>query len=354
MTPLTQDYWDSLRAHKYQILKTVGICTVLSIASFFLLPKRYKATATIALQTEYFQLPLVSGFLPETMDPQELRAKREALIHRALDQKFVADIARKFPLINHSEGGSTNNYELELLKKRFEIIPNGPSGFIVNFSAADPNVTYQVLNIFLKHLQGIMTEERRTTLLNLHGAIQDQLEVLSAGKQNVHGNTILAARPDLVKRRIVNVEREIITLQQSLSEKHPQIIALNNQLVHLQKYNKSWDGSSAIPQHQDLFAGAKVDESVKDLFDDLMKKYRYIDVVMYMDLQTKDHYLSYLDEPYVPHSPTWPKLPILLTWGIAAGFLIGAVSAFLRTPPSRQNLRENHLESISALNLKAN
>lgn len=329
MTLSTNEYWNLFRHHKGPILRAVGICCALSLVGFFALPKRYKATASIAVQTEYFQLPLVSGFLPETMDPQELRAKREALIHRALNRQFVATIARRFQLLKDSDLESKNSYELVLLQKKFEVIPNGPSGFIVSFSSRDPNVTYQVLQEFLNHLRVTMTEERRATLLNLHDAIQDQLEALSAGKQNERSNAILAARPDLVKRRIETIERQIEALKASYSDKHPRVAELNKQLLQLQHYDPPSNEGSTSPQRQDLFAGVKVDEGSKELFDDLMKKYRYIDVVMYMDLQNKDHYLTYLTEPFIPQSPTWPKLPILLAWGVASGFLIGAGSILI-------------------------
>jgi len=310
--------------HKYQILKTIGICCILALASYFILPRRYKATASVAMQTAYFQIPLVSGFLPETMDPQELRAKREAIVHRAMNHEYIAAVARRHNLIKNSDLESGNSYYLEELEKRFEIIPNGTSSFTISFTAKDPSVTHQVLREFVDHLQAVMTRERHTTLLNLHDAIQDQLEVLSSGK--VSG------------RKIENIQREIETLKATYSAKHPRIAELTGQLAHLKK----------LPQQEkawsiDLFAGAKTNADSKELFDDLMKKYRYIGVVMHMDQESKDHYLSYLNEPYIPHSPIWPKLPILLVWGIAAGFLFGSLSVLfnlhLRTIPIPDGLK---------------
>ena len=64
-----------------------------------------------------------------------------------------------------------------------------------------------------------------------------------------------------------------------------------------------------------------------------MKKYRYLEIIIFMDKQNKDHYISFLQEPYVPQSPTWPKIPILLAWGIALGFLLGSIMVLLKELP---------------------
>lgn len=328
----TVEYWNTLKQHKQRVLHIIGICCVVSLLSYFILPKKYKVSTTIALQTQYFQVPLVSGFLPETLDSQELRAKREALIRRALNQKFLAEIAHRYKLIKDPDKEPSNSHELELLAKKFEIIPNGPSAFIINFSADDPDVAYQVVQDLLNRLRAVMTTDRRTMLINLHDAIQDQLDSLSSTRQGETANAIYSVRPDLVQQRIERIQMEIDTLKASYSEKHPRVTALKDQLAKLSQWSKPLESSNNTPRG-DLFNGIKVDEASKELFDDLLKKYRYLEVVIYMDQQSKDNYLSFLTEPYVPHSPTWPKLPILLAWGVTAGFLIGSVRVLYKELP---------------------
>ena len=330
MNPIANEYWNTLKINKNYLLRSILICCAISIGLFFVLPKKFKVSTTIAMQTQYFQLPLVSTFLPETLDPQELRSKREALIRRALNLNFLAEISRKYKLLKSDDFKTNGNYELSVLAKRFEIIPNGSSGFMVNFTAKDPRIAYDVLNEFLAHLQELMTNDRRLTLLNLHDAIQEQLEALSVGNTSENANALLVSRPDLVRRRVEKIQREIETLKSAYSEKHPRIAALNGQLRGLAQFDQGWNDATAIPLRDDIFSGIRVDPSSKELFDDLLKKYRFIDIVLYMDQQNKDHYLSYLQEPIIPRSATWPKLPILLVWGVASGFLIGAVGIFIR------------------------
>ena len=328
-TLIANDYLDTLKKHKQRVFNTIGVCCALSLLSYFVLPKNYKVTTTIALQTQYFQLPLVSGFMPETMDPQEMHAKREALMRLALNQQFLNQLASKYQLVKDP----TNNYELEQLSKKFEIIPNGQSAFVINFSAKDPNLAYQVLEDFTNHLQTVMTQERHVLLLNLHDAIEEQLQSISVGKSTENASAIYSVRPDLVQERMQKIQEEIDTLKNSYSEKHPRITALKEQLAQLSQWNKPFAESAPPPPKGDVFSGVKVDEASKELFDDLMKKYRYLEIIIFMDKQNKDHYISFLQEPYVPQSPTWPKIPILLAWGIALGFLLGSIMVLLKELP---------------------
>ncbi len=323
------EYLNQLMKNRLRILNIVGICTFISVSSYFYLPRNYKVTTTIALQTQYFQLPLVSSFMPETYDAAELRAKREAIISLALNQKFLIEIAEKYKLIKDPN----NSHDLELLSKKFEVVSNGQGSFMVNFSAKDANLAYQVLQDFLNHLRVVMTEERRSTLLNLHDAIQEQLESISVGKKGESTNAIYSVRPDLVQRRIERIQQEIITLKNSYSERHPRIAALKEQLVQLSQWNKPMGEVSNAGEKRDVFNGMEVDASSKELFDDLIKKYRYLEVVIYMDQQSKDQYLSFLKEPFVPDTPTWPKLPLLLLWGMAVGFLLGSVRVLTKAWP---------------------
>ena len=326
---LTNDYWEILKQHKQKVLNAIGICCALSLLSYFVLPRNYKVSATISLQTQYFQLPLVSGFLTETVDPQELRSKREALLRLALNQQFLSHIASKYQLVKDP----TSSYELEQLNKKFEIIPNSQSSFVINFNAKDANLAYQVLHEFITHLQDVMTQERHVLLLNLHDAIEEQLESISVGRSSENASSIYSIRPDLVQERMEKIQEEIETLKNSYSEKHPRITALKDELAQLAQWNRPVTENAPLNPKGDVFSGIKVDDASKELFDDLLKKYRYLEVVIYMDKQNKDHYLSYLNEPFIPNAPTWPKIPILLAWGVALGFLIGSIFVLIRETP---------------------
>lgn len=323
----TQTYINALKNNRQRLLNYVGFCVTVAIGAYFFLPKSYKISTQIALQTSYFQLPLVSGFMSESHEAQELKAKREALIHLALNQRFLTRLAEQYRLVKNPK----NTHEIEELSKKFEIIPNGSSAFIVNFTGQDPQVSYRVLQDFVAHLQEVMTDERKTLLLNLHEAIREQLESISISKPGDAQNTMYFSRPDLVQRRIEKIQKEIEILKNSYSESHPRIATLKDQLAQLSQWKKPYGEESLNSPHADVFSGMQVDTNSKELFDDFIKKYRYLEVVIYMDQQSKDKYVSFIKEPFVPKSATWPKLPILLVWGVALGFFLGAISILLKS-----------------------
>jgi uncharacterized protein involved in exopolysaccharide biosynthesis len=129
------------------------------------------------------------------------------------------------------------------------------------------------------------------------------------------------------------IKEEIETLQNTFSERHPRIASLKEQLNQLASISKPLQEETQAQQvtpKGDLFAGIKVDDNQKELFDDLMKKYRYLEVIIFMDRQNKEHYMSFLSEQFIPESPIFPKLPLLLAWGLVAGFLIGAGRVLLK------------------------
>jgi|GEM_PF-2517442 len=331
------DFLSALKRNRHNVLICIIACTVLSAVAYRVIPKRYKVSSSISLETKYFQVPLVSGFLPDTLDPQELRAQREALIRRALDHKFLSEIAIRYNLLDDPRKASVGPYELELVRKRFEIIPVGSSAFTINLIARDPTQGYQAIQVFFTRLRTLMTEERRTHLLNLHDAIQEQLESLTFGKERDGSSVIFAGRPDLIQYRLRKVKDEIAALKISYNETHPRIAELNRQLSQLEAWSKPATESPVHSGAGDAFSGVKVDDSAKVLFDDLLTKYRYLEVVIHMDQQNKNQYLTFLSEPHVPPFPIWPRLPVLLAWGIAAGFLVGSGFVFLRELSARAN-----------------
>ena len=344
----SNDFLAALMRNKPMIIFSIFVCCAIAASSYKFLQKNYKVTATISLETSYFQVPLVSGFLPEVSDTQELRAQRDALIHRALNHDFLTELNNQYHLIKPAIAQAptiVSTYDLDLLSKRFEIIPSSPSSFVVSFIAHDPEQGYAVVQQFVNHLKTLMTDERRSHLLDLHDAIQDQLESLTFGSGgNESANPILSVRPDLVEHRAEKIQAEIETLKSTYSEKHPKIAELKRQLDQLSRFMTPHSEAVAAPARTDTFSEVHVDPASKDLFDDLLRKYRYLEVVMYMDQENKNQYLNYLSEPYVPRTPIWPKLPLLLSWGAAAGFLLGSALSLLKEmPKSRVRVLNNEI-----------
>jgi LPS O-antigen subunit length determinant protein (WzzB/FepE family) len=321
---------DAILRQKNLILGAIVISAVASMAGYKFVPKSYKVQAVIGVQTQYFQSPLVRDFVAETWDAGELRSQREALIRRALNHEFLLDLGKRHHLFGKLKDDEISSYDLDFLSKKFEVVPTGATSFLLGFFSKDPEEGYRIVQEAIAHIRSNMAEERHNTLLRLHDAIQDQLEVLSFGKQDGSTPTIMASRPDLVKVEMERVKAQISVLRRSYSDRHPKVAELNRKLESLQKWLKQPTLEMAsTPARSGVFSGTKVDDSAKELFEDLLKKYHYLEVAIYLDAQSQDTYLTILQEPFVPKAPIWPKRPIFLIWGVLAGFLIGSIFALV-------------------------
>lgn len=318
----------ALIRQKTLILGTILLVSMFSMVSFKYVARRYKVQTTISIQTQYFQVPLIRDFLPETFDGGELRSQREGLLRRALDHKYLLELGKRHHLFGKLKDEEITSFELDDLSKRFEIVPAGPTSFLISFYSTTPEAGYNVIQDVLGHIRLSLSTERHTTLLRLHDAIEERLESLSFGGKT--DSAMLAARPDLVKREIDRVEEQIRVLKATYSEKHPKVAELNKKLEALLKFIDKKPEQTNSKSRENSFSVAKVDPGSRELFLDLLKKYHYLEVAIYLDEQNQDTYLSVLQEPFVPKAPMWPKRSIFLIWGIVTGFLIGSVLALLR------------------------
>lgn len=338
---------DRILKQKTLVFSSVAISCAISMLLFPHITKTYKVQATLAVQPQYFQTPFVRDFAPETNDG-ELRSQREGLVRRALNHEFLLEIGKRHHLFGDLRDDEITTYELDLLSQRFEIIPAGPSSFLFNFMSNDAHDGYAVIQETIAHLRNRLNEERRASLLRLHDALQDQLEVLSFGRP-VDGNTpstILASRPDLVRVEIERVKAQIAVIERTYSAKHPKVRELQKRLISLQGWLTQPTSETAnAPARAGVFSGANVDDAAKDLFQDLLRKYRYLEVAIYLDTQSQDTYLAVLQEPFVPKVPLWPKRPLVLIWGVLVGFLIGAGLAMVSEVLQDRLVRVRKLEA---------
>ena len=329
MNPGRNSYLAAISRRKWLLLQAVITGVAVSMAAFSLADKTYKVQTAISVRNEYFQVPLVQDFMPVTYNPAELKSQREALIRKSLNYDFLREVGGKFGLFGKSRSEDVSTYELESLNQHFEIVNVNATTYTVSYLSHNAEKGFNVMQEFVVHLRKSLATERRMTLLKLHDAIQDQLEVLSFGKPNSSVD-LMSARPDLVKEQMTRIKEEIRSLEANYSSMHPRISELNHKLADLSRFIKPNYEEAPRAVRSEVFSGAKVDPASRELFLDLLKKYHYLEVVMYMDQQNSEAYLTQLQEPYVPTAPMWPKRPIYLGWGIAIGILMGAILVMAR------------------------
>lgn len=327
---VSKQIFETLLRQRNLLLISVGVGAVLSMIMVHFVPKTYKVTSGISIQTQYFQVPMLRDFLSETFDGQELKSQREALIYRALNQKYLKELGVKYKLFGRLTEEEISTDDLNQMMKSFEVIQAGGSTYVIGFKGNDPETAYKVLQDVIAHLRATMSEERRNSLIRVHDSLQSQLEVLSFHKQN-NDMPMMASRPDLVKQEIERIQEQIQVLKARFSDQHPKVGELTRRLVQLNSWLKQTGNASSevitATRQPVVFTGEKVDPTSKDLFQDLLKKYHYLEVAINLDQQNQETYLSVLQEPYVPRSAIWPKRSIFLLWGVVVGFLIGSFVA---------------------------
>lgn len=349
MNPSAKQFLEVLLRQKNLILGTIAIAVVGTMVAFKFVPKKYKVQTTISIQTQYFQVPLVRDFMPETFDGGELRSQREAILRRALDHKYLLDLGKRYQLFGKMSDDAIKTADLEDLSHRFEIVPAGPTSFLIGFFSPSPEAGYNVLVDIIGHIKQTLAQERRTTLLRLHDAIEEQLESLSAGGRQVVGDpTDRDMRPELVKKEIDRLESELSALKTTYSPRHPKIAELSKRLETLQKWLVVNPEVEAARKVRSLnFSGSKVDPASKELFEEMLKKYHYLEVAIYLDEQSRDTYMSILQEPYVPRAPLWPKRPVFLIWAVVVGFFVGALLALMREIVPAGSMRRIRLAVVA-------
>jgi hypothetical protein len=334
---MSKNFLNAVLRQKTLVLGFIGVFAVLSMVAYKLVPRRFKVQSVLSIQTPYFQNPLVRDFLPETYDGSELKSQRESIIRRALSHEFLAELGKRHRLFKtKDDSAEVTSYELDLLAKEFEVVPTSATGFLVGFFNKDPETAYKVVTEFIAHIRNTMTRERHARLIRLHNAIQERLEAIAYGRTQTAGvSPLLASRPDLVRQEADRIREEARVLRTSYSEKHPRVTQLKKRLTELESWLKANESAaaesgsegtgSAVTGKAVSFSGAHVDPASKDLFQDLLKKFHYLEVVIDLDQQSQDAYLSILQEPFVPKAAIWPKRPLFLIWGIATGFLVGSL-----------------------------
>jgi uncharacterized protein involved in exopolysaccharide biosynthesis len=320
-------FLNTIRRQKSLMFGSILACSVLSMISFRFVPKSFKAEATITIVGQYFQIPLVRDFVEETHDSAELRAQREAAIRLALNQEYLRELGNRFGLFGTKAEDEITTYDLDQLGKKFDVIGVGSGSYLIGHMANNADLSYRIIQDFIGHLRKSLVDQRRTTLVKVRDALQDQLEELSFGKQSggSGGATLMRARPDLVKQEMEHLQEEIRDLRMNYSDKHPRIAELSKRLSELSRWQKPDPELRAPVRAKTFVGGGKVDDESKELYHDLLRKFHYLEVAIALDKETENTYLQVLQEPFVPKAALWPKRPIFLIWGIAVGFLIGSV-----------------------------
>lgn len=321
-------YFTQLFQKRARLIATIiGITVVLFLALYLVLPKKYKSDSQITIYSRYFQNPLVKDFISEQYDPTEMRTQREAVLQQAINDAFVDEIGEQFKLYKTPANSPKRSGEREDLRKRFEIFALSSDSFGVGFIANNPQLAQDISKRTLEQVIHTLVDERRKTIMNVRNAIRDRMEAMVLFQNTGPGSLGSSSRPQ-IEARLGQIRSQINSLLQQYTDRHPKVVQLRARERALEQYlartAPAGKGADSTQTHvtPDTLAGSDVEAGSKEVYQDLLKKYNYLNVALDMEQANEVNYYAVVSEPTLPLSAIAPKLVNFLSYGLGAGVLL--------------------------------
>lgn len=330
---------------KFKSISSLIIVFIFMSASFYMfskiLPRKYKSTAIVSIDTEYFQHPLIRDFVSEIYDPVEMRSRREALIKQTLNENFLEGLWNKYPHLENKNSSLSKPLQLEKIRESFDAYPRNATSFTISYVSSQAVNSQIILNEYIQAIKGTLQAERLSSLNQLKEALTKKLEranVLNQSPTKFNSSSSL--------------EQEMRSLQMLLSQQlgrytseHPEVKRTQMKLRRLQKEFETARLAGTPLKNENLSAHTNI-----DIEKDLLSKLNYLEVAMQAENTQQPHYFSVVEKASLPTAPVFPKREFVLIWSL----LLGAVSSlfwnFVYENLPRRKLTYKDTEEI--LNLK--
>lgn len=299
----------------------------------YILPKVFKSIATITIFTKYFQNPLIKDMLPEIYDSFELRAQRENLIRKALDQDFLDEIGDKYKMFKSSPGTPARLIERDLFLKNIEIYSIQSTTFQLSLMGPTAEQTRRMLNEILERVVRTFSNERRKTIERMRDSIRKRVEMIAISLQN-STDPLASARPELIKKELERLESQIQSLKTQYTDQHPEVSRLNARaslirtwLNSSSSYSKNQADASDSPPP---LVGGEPKETTLQVYEDLVKKMNYLNIILDMEKDNSDSYVTIMTPPSLPSAPLKPNKSLFLLWGFLSGLLVSTFCVLIK------------------------
>lgn len=314
---LLQKLWK----HRGLFLGGLAAGLLLGGVLFAVTPKKFKAVAKINVSPRYFQSPMMRDFLPETYDPSELRAEREAAITSAITPEFLKTIAAQDASVADTVQGDR---ELETLRRQFEILRESATTFQIAALAGTSEKAYELCQALTHQIMTTAREKRIAFLEGLRDSVASRIRSMSGNEST----TVSSA--DLT-REISTLEAQRQRLSAGFRDSHPEIRQIDTRLKALKALAQDAATNGFTTRSQgDATAGTPT-EIRERLLQDLLSKLQMLEIVVNLEKQESAAYLTVVDAPLRPGSPVSPRLPIYLAWGMILGLLLGTGLVIFRS-----------------------
>lgn len=312
------------------------------------MPKRFKSSAVVNVQSSYFRNPLVSDLVPEVTDASELNAQRQSLFRLALDTDFVDALGEDFGYFVSTRRSRERPEERAELLKKIEYISLNATTFQVSAPGETPNAAAGMLERVLSQAKRTFVAERYAALMRAREAIGSQVDFLGRALREL-GAAGGRYQPEFLESELERIDERLALLRERYTENHPEIFRLKSQeqAAHgaLERARRR-----QATRGDDLgaFAAPSSKAPVQDIYNDLLKKLSHLTIVLSMERDAGGvAYFAVIEKPSVPLSPVSPKVTLFLVAGIFFGVVCGLLRAIYFEYARRGELRP--LDSAAVL-----
>jgi hypothetical protein len=309
----------------------VVVCTSLAITAAFIVPPRYKSTATLNIPAAYFQIPLVGDLIASVHEASELRAQRESLLRLALSDDFVDSLAEKNGAYSPGKADRLRAIEREHFRKSLLYFAVGATTYQISANGKSPEQAREITSAVLEKMISTLISERLSKLTRTRIAIESNLQslrvALAAGGEQPNSLTVNMLRDELARARadLTMLENRFTPQHPTVLEQRRKVESLGERLSHLS------EGGKRRPEGDDSAMATGSKRALQEMYDELVRKFNYLNVVLDMEKDTTNiPYLSVIEQPTSPPTPFFPKKRVFAFAGLALGLVIGLILAIYR------------------------
>lgn len=274
------------------------------------LPKTFKSTSSIAIQSSYFRNPLVSDIISEEHDQSELRAQREALLRLALSDSFLDTLAADQHIYDPTAGEEKVRLERTLLRQQIEYFSLNPTTYTIGVRSGSREGAQSINEEILKQVMSTLESERLKTLTTTRNAIRSHVKSAAETLKELEAAANSRGVDD-IQDELARVNADLETLELHFTDKHPKVFALKRQqssLQHLLDALEKARSEKASLQSDEIPLSGAAKEPMQDVYNDLMKKLSYLNILLEMENAAGDSsHVAVIEQPSFPLSAVSPK-----------------------------------------------
>lgn len=313
-----------LRSRKV-LASIIFASTAIFVAASFVIPKRYKATGTLSVQTDFFRFPLIEEFLPSPNDPAEILSKRDALVRSVLSHDFLDKLGDKYGLFKTQGKSPARNIEIEALAARFEIFSLSQTVVQVGFQGPTAAKTQAVVEDTMAEIVRSLREYRLQKIVRARDNILAQTDRVSL-KLDPTKAVFASRKPEVLRAELARLEDEKETLTKRFSDKHPSVRRLEERARALSQYLASTTPKGNAPAFDSPVLDADaLPTGSPELYQGLVKKLAYLNIAVSLESDPRASYVNVLEPAGYPLGALWPNKPLFLVWGFLFGLVLSSV-----------------------------